>query len=325
MTPCPEQPASREQVLETIAALARAHALDASEVAAYLRRQPGPVSAHGTAGWNASIVNRLFHYLGGTFIFAGIGLLMALLWDDIGSAQRVILTLGVGVAAFTLGLFTARDPRYEKAATPLFLMANLLQPTGLFVFLDAYIPPSGNVTTAIIAVFSIMALQQALAYATLGRTTLLFFAFLFFYAALGPWMGRLSVDDDVIGIAFGLSMLCLAYWAERKGHGSIAPFWNFLGTGFFLAGAYQFLGQTPLVPYLALNAFMIYLSLRLSSRAMLFVSVAALLSYLSWYTSTYFMDVVGWPIALIVLGFLFLAIGGVAVRLARRISAQARS
>ena len=47
---------------------------------------------------------------------------------------------------------------------------------------------------------------------------------------------------------------------------------------------------------------LIALSIRVASRALLFVSVVGLLAYLSYFAYEYFADVVGWPIALILAG-----------------------
>lgn len=312
MTVPPET--ARTQVIEEIAKLARTHGIGIEEIRASIQE------TNSGAEKNGITLNRLFSYLGGTFIFSGIGLLVSFIWDDIGSAQRIIITLGAGIVALALGIFAARDARHEKAATPLFLIAALLQPSGMFVFLDEYVPPSGDVTLAAIAIFSIMAVQQTLAFLVLRRTTLLFFACLFFYGALAPWMGRLEIDDEIAGIAIGASMLCLCTWIAKGPHRILAPFGNFFGTVFLLAGVYRFFEDFPIPVFPAIDAFVIYLSLTLRSRTILFASVAGLLAYLTDYAWEHFAHVIGWPVLLILLGFSFLGIGGLVVRLSGKMA-----
>lgn len=317
MAPNPEAHEDREAALAQIAALALAHNLSLDEIGAHLRRKESPAAER-----SGSTLNRLFMYLGGAFVFAGIGLLISFIWDDIGSAQRVIVTLGSGIVAFALGIFSARDPRLEKGATPLFIMSALLQPTGLFVFLDEYVTPTGDLFWPTTGVFSFMAIQQAMAFFTLRRTALLFFSYIFFFGALVPWLGRLEIDDDIAALVCGISMLCLATWADRSPHRAIAPFWYFFGSVFLLSGTSQFFYGNPIPFYLGVNAFLVYLSLRLSSRTILFVGIAGLLCYLSWYAWEYFANSPAWPVAMILLGFLFLGTGRFALSLSRKIASQ---
>src|SRR5690606_24218150 len=103
---------ARKNALETILRLASEHNISADEIAAGL-------SAQRTPDAKKNMLGRLFNYIGGIFIFSGIGLLTSFIWEDIGSAQRVILTFGVGLAAFVMGIAALKDARFEKASTPL--------------------------------------------------------------------------------------------------------------------------------------------------------------------------------------------------------------
>lgn len=313
----PESSGSRADALEDIRLLARTHGLTLEDIRVALEAQPLPPEQK-----SASILTRLFSYLGGAFIFAGLGLLISLVWDDIGGLQRVLITLGSGLVAFVLGMSASRDPRFERAATPLFLMAALLQPAGMFVFLDEYVPPTGNPLMASMAVFLIMTLQQAAAFVALQRTSLLFFSLVFFYATLFLLFEIIEIPRDLVAFVTGISMLCLASWVDRSPHRILSPVGYFFGTGLLLSGAYALLEFMPMALYLGVNVFMIYLSLHLRSRMVLLVSIVALLAYLSWYAHVYFAGAVGWPIALIVLGFIFLGVGALAVRLSRRIAGR---
>ena len=162
----------------------------------------------------------LLVYIGGTFVFAGLGLLLSMIWPDISPLQRVVITLGPGMVAFVLGIFAHRDVRFAKGATPLFLIAAFLQPSGLFVFLDEFVPKTGDPELAALIGFAIIDLQQGMAYLQLRRASLLFLTILFWLAFIGTTMAWLDVDEDIIGITVGLSTLFLSYLAAMRGHGA---------------------------------------------------------------------------------------------------------
>lgn len=305
----------RSAALEQIASLAATHDIGVDEIAARL----GQVQAKTPARQN-SILKQLFGYTGGIFVFSGICLLVGMIWDDIASLQRVIVTLGTGLAAFVLGFFCVRDARFERAATPLFLVSALLQPTGLFVFLHEYFPEGGDAELAALAIFTVMVMQHGLAFWALRRTSLAFLSILFWNAAIGTAMGWLDFDGEVAGILAGISMLSLARLADKSVHRSIAPFWYFFGVSFVLCASWSLVEGTPAdLAYLGLNAFFVFLSIRFASRTLLFVSVIGLLAYLSYFTYEYFADVIGWPIALIVMGLVMIGTSAYAVKLGQRI------
>ena len=119
----------RVRALEQIAAVARAHGLTAAEVAAAIE----PSSAAAAARPGQGVLVHVLGVLGGTFVFAGVGVFIALQWSELNSAARVLVTLGAGLTAFVLAVLGTRDPRFDKAATPLFLAAAVLEPGGMIV------------------------------------------------------------------------------------------------------------------------------------------------------------------------------------------------
>ena len=110
----------KEAALEQIAALTTAHGITVDEIKARLAQRDG------SDGAPRGFLAQLLSYLGGAFVFSGISLLISFVWDDIGSAQRVVLTFGPGLAALLLGMLCVRDARFDRAATPLFLVLGLL-------------------------------------------------------------------------------------------------------------------------------------------------------------------------------------------------------
>ena len=112
---------AKQNALLEIAAIASQHDLTPAEILAELAPSDTP-----SGDDESSILTRLFGYLGGIFVFAGLTVFIAMQWDGMNSAARIIVTLGSGTAAFVMAILGARDERFDKAATPLFLLATLL-------------------------------------------------------------------------------------------------------------------------------------------------------------------------------------------------------
>lgn len=305
---------NKKEAIAQIVSLAEAHSIGVDEITAALAHAPAtPVKKSG-------IVGKLFGYIGGILVFSGIGLLISFIWDDVGSAQRVIMTFGAGLAAFILGIAFVKTGKGERAATPLFLVSGLMQPTGLFVFLDEYMPQSGDVMLATLLIFSTMAAQHSAAFYALRRTSLLFLTLFFWNGAVGTGMDWLRWDGELIGLILGISMLCLSWAAGKTAHRAITPFWYFIGGSVLLASWWSVVeGGILELSFLGLNAFLIYFSIIASSRTLLFVSVLGLISYMSYFAWEYFAGVVMWPVLLIIMGLITIGVSSYAVKLGQKI------
>jgi Predicted membrane protein (DUF2157) len=304
----------RARALEQIAALARQHGLSADEIATALG-QP-PVDAVGTRG--RSVLVRVLGVLGGIFVFAGVGVFIALQWDDMNSAARVVVTLGSGLTAFALAVLSSRDPRYSAATTPLLLlMAAVLEPTGMLVAFDEF-GTGGDWRWASLVTTGTMALQFTAAFRGMRRSTPLFLIILF--GALFWWtaLDLLDADETVVALVLGGSLLLTAVGIDRAGHRDITPVWYLTGAGGFLYGVFDAVERTPLeIGFLAVGATFVYLSAVLHSRTLLAVSTLAILAYTGWFTSEHFADSIGWPLALIVFGIVMMGLSALAVRIDR--------
>lgn len=308
--------AAREEALEQIAALVRQHGIGIGEIAGRLKE--GESSAVTDQG--GSVLKTALGYVGGTFIFFGVGLLIHIIWYDINSAERVIITLGSGLIAFIMGALCLKDQRFEKATTPFFLVAAFLQPFGMFVCVNEYFPQSADASLPVLAISNVMLAQQVMGFIAWRRSCLGFFSILFWTVFIGTAMAKMSIDGDIATIALGVSLLCLSSAADHTPHRAIAPLWYFIGTAGLLGGFFDLVkGSSLELSYLGLDAYMIYLSILLASRTVLLVSVLGLMGWLGWYTDKYLANVMGWPIALIVFGFIMIGLSAYAVKLGRAI------
>jgi len=164
----------KDDALQDIVSLAKHNQISLAEIALALEahtRQPNQEES-------GSVLSKLFGYIGGIFVFAGIGVFISMYWDDFSSASRVIVTLGTGLMAFVMGLICVADSKYERAATPLFLISSVLQPTGIMVMLQEY-SSGGDVRHGLLFMAAYMLVQQGATFWAKQRTVLAFGAILF--------------------------------------------------------------------------------------------------------------------------------------------------
>jgi len=122
-------------------------------------------------------------------------------------------------------------------------------------------------------------------------------------------------------LVIGLCVMFAAYGLQKAGRYS-----RLTGLGYFIGSIMAYSGLFDLVQntsvellYLAVTASMLYACVVLQSRALLFTTVIAMLSFIGFYTSKYFADSLGWPITLVLMGIAFLGVGTIAIKLKRQI------
>jgi uncharacterized membrane protein len=308
---------SKDQVLREIVEIVRAHDIGIEEISAALAEDPAAGSS-GTDDEKSSILTRVLAYLGGIFVFAGLGVFIAMNWESMNFVARVVITLGSGIAAFVMALIALNDERYEKAATPLFLIAALLQPVGLLVIFEEFY--GGNKwDVAGLVTSGAMALQQILTLKKTQRTTLLFTGIVFLVAFFLILFDMLDVDYDFIALVLGGSLLSLSVGLDQTRHKVITPFWYFTGSMWFLYGVFALLERSVLeILFLAVVSALVYLSTVVRSRTLLFVSTVAMLAYIGYYSAEHFVQSIGWPIALVFFGLLLIGLSAMAFRINKR-------
>jgi hypothetical protein len=305
----------RARALETIVTLVRQHAFTPTELTVALDLRSA-VEAHDSG--RRGILVRVLGVLGAIFVFAGIGVFIALQWDQMNSAARVVVTLGNGLVALALAVLASRDTRFEKATTPLFLMAATLEPSGMLVAFEEF-GSGGDWRWASLATTGPMALQFGVIFALARRrSTLLLIAILF--AVLFWWTAfdLLDLDDELAALILGGGLLSAAVGVARIGHRDITPLLFLLGAVGLLYGFFDVVEGTLVeILFLAVAAGFVYLSAVLHSRTLLAVATLAILAYTAYFTGEHFADSVGWPMALIALGLFMIGLSALALRIDR--------
>ena len=311
---------ARARVLAQIVSLAREHQLTAGEIDAALAADgtPVPLKADATPGRGRAVIVRVLGYLGGTFVFAGIAAFIAVQWDAMNSAARVIITLGPGISACALAILASRDARFEKAAPPLFLIAAALEPTGMLVAFSEF-GSGGDARWAALITAGVIAVQFAAVFAVMRQSMLLFLAV--FFGTLFWWTAfdLIGADDSGIALVLGLSLVLAAIGTDRTPHRVITPSWYLIGAACFLYGLFDLVKRTPAeILFIFAASGFVYLSAAVQSRTLLLVATAATLGYTGWFTGQHFADSLGWPLALVLFGLSMIALRALALRIDRQ-------
>jgi hypothetical protein len=307
---------AREEALARIVELARAHALSPADVTAALQAGAGHEVPARPA--RQGVLGRVFAWLGGTLVVAGVFVLIATQWDGMGFAERVIASLGTGLTALVLAYMASLYPGRERLVTPLFLIAVLTEPLGLVVVLEEF-SSGGNETLGVLAVAGVMTLQCVLFLTRVQRSAVVFAALGFGGAAVSAALALVGIEDELNAVLVGVSLFLVTLAVRRSAHAPIAPFWFFVSSGLVLGAWFALVERGPLeISELALVAACIWASTVLRSRTLLATGTIAFLVYVGYFSGRHFADSVGWPLLLIALGVLMMAAGTAAVRIHRR-------
>ncbi len=118
----------------------------------------------------------------------------------------------------------------------------------------------------------------------------------------------------------GVCLMSTAYGLHQAGRQLRLPGLGYLiGSALAYAGLFDLVQGTPVeLLYFAVMAAMLYACVHLQSRALLLTTVLAMLGYIGWFTAQHFVDSLGWPISLVLMGVAFMGVSALAMRVKRR-------
>jgi len=270
-------------------------------------------------------LTRLLYVIGGLLVVLGIIYFMSQLWGDMSAALRILITLGAGLVFAGAGsLFLIQEP--EKDLGNVFhAIGGCLIPGGALVTLDEMV--SNVNTTGPVAITVGLVFLFYLALVIYHRRVVVnFFAFAtgtaFVYLLSDSLMPSIGPDyysylTMMIGISYVIyGVAFTGGWNDR-----LIPLLYFFGPLGFYGAAYSRIANTQLMellyPFLAFGGLALSVVV-LKSRIALTISTLAVISYVVYLTREYFADSIGWPVALIILGFIVIGLGYLSVNLNRR-------
>ena len=318
------------ELLDRLKAKLESGEITPEEMRSLLEAQPHEPVRSGAA--LSSKLSALLYYIGGGIVFLGLVFLMAQEWNHFGPMMRVFITLGSGIAAFVVGVLFSRQERLGAAGPAFFLISAMLLPGGLFVAYDE----AGLRAESLSSLTQISAIATFVfitGYLALRKNVLLVFGILFgtwFYFALTNWLvAGGPIFDRYEFVSYRILLAGLAYiflgHAFADTQREVLTGWlyglgvaGFLGAGFALGRWKPDQNAIWEAIYPGLVFAVIFLSTYLKSKTFLVFGSLALGVFLSKITAEYFSDSLGWPLSLVLMGFLLMGVAYAAVRIKRQ-------
>jgi Predicted membrane protein (DUF2157) len=267
---------------------------------------------------SSGTLTKVLGYIGGILIFCGIGIFTSMQWESMNATGRIMVTLGIGFCAFIMAVVSARDSRYERAATPLFLVAVLLEPTGIIVMLREF-SRGGDPAYGFLFMNGVMLMQQGLCFYALRRTVLAFTSLVFGVGFFAIAFNLMYIDAATIGLILGLSLLCIGWSIDKSEHKPIASITYLVGSIAFLSSLFDFLEDTVFeVLFLGVSSGLIFLSTIARSRMLLFIGTLATIGFIGYFSGKHFEDALGWPLILMLMGAVLIGLSALAVKLNKK-------
>lgn len=265
-----------------------------------------------------------FYGIGAIIAIVGVGILVAQNWNEIGFVGRVLVTLGISFVTYIIGLIL-RSPDQKMISQVMFTISAVLAPLGSYILLEEANIDFSLTSQLITATLLFVVFGMALLISKANILVLITIGFASWaYCALVMKVFMLDYydyDNDLLkwaSMLLGTSYLFLGYgyqslWQstdlqDEKEKKAIQNVLYGLGT-FAILGAGIFVGGIFDLLLIALIFGAFYGSVYLKSRSMLTYGAVFLIAHIVNLTSKHFVDSIGWPMALMGVGFLVIGVG----------------
>ncbi len=276
----------------------------------------------------------MLYILGATIVVVGIAFFIFQIWDDIGAVGRIAVTLGLGLLMTAMGSVLLKNKPDEHIGSVFHFLGGMLIPGGAVVTLSELSTPDPTlwpvaITFGVITVFYLLLnsvhRSAILTFFTIGNATA------FFYLLVEAIVeGPSYMHDDLyayLTMVVGLSYLLLAHSFRDGWNRKLIEILYFFGITGFLGGAFSQVFDS--VPWRMLYFFLVMGGLLLAvftkNRSILVMSTLFLIAHVSYITSEYFADSIGWPISLVILGFLFIGLGYASITINKKYISESTS
>ena len=256
-----------------------------------------------------------FYGIGAIIAVIGVGILVAQHWKEIGFLGRVLVTLGISLATYIIA-FLLNKPQQKAVSQVMFTIAAALAPLGAYVLLNEARINFDWAAQTVVALVLFVVFGAALMISKKNILVLLTVGFgtWAYYVLVVKIFGSDYLHSDFIkwaSMLLGASYLLIAYGQQPSGEREKRAIQNILygfgtlailGAGISIGGIFDLL-------FIALIFGALYGSVYLKSRSMLILGALFLVYHIIKLTSKYFVSSIGWPVALIVVGFLVIGVG----------------
>jgi hypothetical protein len=283
--------------------------------------------AHG----HSFSVMQMLYGLGAVIVVVGIIIFVSQIWDDIGSFGRILVTLGLGLITTLNGSMLLRSKPDNTIGTIFHFIGGMLIPSGSMVTLNE-LSTGVDHPWVVASTFGVIAVFYALLNTAHKTPLLTFFGLangtVFIYLAVNAILGDSYYGyEDIyayLTMLIGVNYLLLGYAFREGWNKQLVSVLHFFGATGFLGAAFSQVFDSGMweLFYFFLVIGGVVLSVFMKSRIILIISTLFLVVHVSYITGEYFADSLGWPVSLILLGFIFIGLGYVSVNLNKKYIAQ---
>lgn len=270
-------------------------------------------------------LTRLLYVVGAILVVIGILYFVSQLWDDMSAALHISITLGLGLIFAGVGsAFLLLEPQRDLGNV-FHAIGGFLVPGGALVTLDELGPNIVDTGPVALTIGIVFAFYLGLVIFH-RRVVINFFAFVtgtaFIYLTTDYLIP--SADADLyayLTMMIGLSYIMFALAFSGGWNDRLIPVLYFFGPLGFYGAAFSRVFNTTIMellfPFLAFGGLALSV-IMFRSRIALVLSTLAIIAYIVYLTSEYFADSIGWPVALILLGFIVIGLGYLSVNLNKK-------
>ncbi len=270
---------------------------------------------------------KMLYIIGGVIVVTGIITLISQMWDALNSPLRILITLGLGLLLTGSGSVLLKKKPEDMIGLVFQAMGGALIPGGALVTLHELSTGLDTVWPVAIAFGAITAFYLLLN-AAHKNALLTFFAitngtaflYLLTDAVLSTPFYQNGSFYAYLTMVIGASYLLLAYAFREGWNQKLSRALYLFGTLGFLGAAFSRVFDSGFwqIFYFFILGASVLLSVYLKKRTILVLSMLFLVAHVSYITGKYFADSLGWPLALVILGFVFIGLGFATVRVNKK-------
>ena len=272
-------------------------------------------------------VTKMLYVLGAAIVVIGIIIFVFLPFISNTPIAPSFFKLGLGFLLTAIGSFLLKQKPEDHIGSVFHFMGGLLVPGGAMVTLSelgldfvSLWPVALTFGAIFVFYLLINSIHKSaiLTFFTIANGT----AFIYLVVE-SITDGSFYMHGDLyayLTMVVGASYLLLAYSFRGGWNDKLVEVLYFFGIAGFLGAAFsQVFGSVPWqMLYFIIVIGGLFLSAYIKSRAVLVVSTLFLIAHVSYITSEYFANSVGWPVALILLGFIFIGLGYVSITINKK-------
>ncbi len=328
----------KEELFRELSAKVANGEISPEEIASRLNLVAPPPIASATGGLRAGgeetrklshfSVTKMLYVLGGVMVIIGIVYFVAQIWEDIGAFGRITVTLGLGLLFAAIGSVLLVQKPQDAIGSLFHFIGGMLIPGGALVTLSEFEVDIDSLWPVAIT-FGFIFVFYLLLSAAQRHAILTFFAIAngtaFVYLLVGAIIeGQYYYNEDDIfaylTMLIGVSYLLLAYAFREGWNRHLINALHLFGSGGVLGAAFSrvFDSRPWELFYFLLVLGGLFLSVYMKSRSILVLSALFLVAHITYITSEYFANSLGWPISLVILGFVFIGLGYASVTINKK-------